>query len=84
MRSLNTALDNGKCEKIEKGNGVYEAFRSGYRVLNWLYIHNSISWWKSIFRQRPAHNHCYNMAKIYMKPILALSMEIIKLEACQH
>ncbi len=40
MRSLNTALVKGKYEKIEDGNGVYEAFRSGYRILNWLWIHN--------------------------------------------
>lgn len=40
MRSLNHALEAGKYEKIEDGNGVYEAFRSGYRVLNWLWIHN--------------------------------------------
>lgn len=40
LKSLNTALDLGKYEKIEDGNGVYEAFRSGYRVLNWLHIHN--------------------------------------------
>lgn len=40
MRSLNAALDQGQYEKIEDGNGVYEVFRSGYRVLNWLWIHN--------------------------------------------
>ncbi|GAA4951854.1 hypothetical protein GCM10023314_26630 [Algibacter agarivorans] len=40
LRSLNDALHSGKYEKIENGNGVYEAFRSGYRVLNWLHIHN--------------------------------------------
>lgn len=40
LRSLNAALDAGTYEKIEDGNGVYEAFRSGYRVLNWLWIHN--------------------------------------------
>ena len=40
MRSLNAALLADKYEKIEDGNGVYEAFRSGYRVLNWLWIHN--------------------------------------------
>lgn len=40
MRSLNAALDNGRYEKIENGNGVYEVFRSGYRILNWLTIHN--------------------------------------------
>lgn len=40
LNSLNVALDRGEYEKIEDGNGVYEAFRSGYRVLNWLQIHN--------------------------------------------
>lgn len=40
MQSLNAALEKGAYEKIEDGNGVYEAFRSGYRVLNWLWIHN--------------------------------------------
>lgn len=40
MRSLNTALESGQYDKIEDGNGVYEVFRSGYRVLNWLGIHN--------------------------------------------
>ncbi|MEO9476425.1 MAG: heparinase II/III family protein [Cyclobacteriaceae bacterium] len=40
MRSLNAALHADAYEKIEDGNGVYEAFRSGYRVLNWLWIHN--------------------------------------------
>ncbi|TRX72637.1 heparinase II/III family protein [Carboxylicivirga sp. M1479] len=39
MHSLNAALTNNKYETIEDGNGVYEAFRSGYRVLNWLQIH---------------------------------------------
>jgi len=40
MQSLNAALETGLYEKIEDGNGIYEAFRSGYRVLNWLQIHN--------------------------------------------
>ena len=40
MRSLNAALIAGQYETIENGNGVYEAFRSGYRILNWLWIHN--------------------------------------------
>lgn len=39
MRSLNAALDEQKYETIADGNGVYEAFRCGYRVLNWLQIH---------------------------------------------
>ena len=38
--SLNAALHAYTYEKIEDGNGVYEAFRSGYRILNWLWIHN--------------------------------------------
>ena len=42
MRSLNAALASGQYEKIEDGNGVYEVFRSGYRVLNWLWIHNML------------------------------------------
>lgn len=40
MQSLNAALDNNAYETIKNGNGVYEAFRSGYRILNWLEIHN--------------------------------------------
>lgn len=40
LQSLNTALVNNQYESIEDGNGVFEAFRSGYRVLNWLQIHN--------------------------------------------
>jgi len=40
VQSLNAALKENKFETIEDGNGVYEAFRSGYRVLNWLEIHN--------------------------------------------
>lgn len=40
MQSLNAALKASKYEKIKDGNGVYEAFRSGYRILNWLQIHN--------------------------------------------
>lgn len=40
LKSLNRALETDAYETIEDGNGVYEAFRSGYRVLNWLQIHN--------------------------------------------
>ncbi|WP_308993340.1 heparinase II/III family protein [Mariniflexile litorale] len=40
LKSLNTALLAHDYETIEDGNGVYEAFRSGYRILNWLEIHN--------------------------------------------
>ncbi len=42
IRSLNAALESGQYERIEDGNGVYEVFRSGYRILNWLWIHNMI------------------------------------------
>lgn len=42
MRSLNAALAAGTYEKIAGGNGVYEVYRSGYRILNWLWIHNMI------------------------------------------
>ncbi len=40
LASLNTAFANGDYEKLEDGNGVYEAFRSGYRILNWLHLHS--------------------------------------------
>jgi hypothetical protein len=40
LHSLKTALHHKEYEKIEDGNGVFEAFRSGYRVLNWFHIHN--------------------------------------------
>ena len=40
LASLNRALSTNQYDKIEDGNGVYEAFRAGYRVLNWLEIHN--------------------------------------------
>lgn len=40
QQSLNEALINNQFEIIEDGNGVYEVFRSGYRILNWLQIHN--------------------------------------------
>jgi hypothetical protein len=40
MESLNNALISGAYEKIEGGNGVYEVFRSGFRIFNWLWIHN--------------------------------------------
>jgi hypothetical protein len=40
LSSLNTAFSNNNYETIEDGNGIYEAFRSGYRVLNWLHLHN--------------------------------------------
>ncbi|WP_142786384.1 heparinase II/III family protein [Changchengzhania lutea] len=40
LKSLNAALVRDDYENIEGGNGVYEVFRSGYRILNWLQIHN--------------------------------------------
>ncbi|NNL05425.1 MAG: heparinase [Xanthomonadales bacterium] len=39
MRSLNRAFMAGEFEDDEGGNGVYESFRAGYRVLNWLQVH---------------------------------------------
>ena len=39
VQSLNVALKNNTYETIDDGNGVYEVFRSGYRILNWLEIH---------------------------------------------
>ncbi len=40
LKSLNAALAQNEYETLESGNGVYEVFRSGYRILNWLQIHN--------------------------------------------
>ena len=40
LASLNNALITNSFETINDGNGVYESFRSGYRILNWLQIHN--------------------------------------------
>ncbi len=40
MQSLNRALEENKYERIEDGNGIYEVFRAGYRISNWLWIHN--------------------------------------------
>lgn len=40
LASLNEAFSNNQYELIEDGNGVYEAFRSGYRIINWLQLHN--------------------------------------------
>ena len=40
MRSLNFALESENFETIEDGNGVYEVYRAGYRITNWLWIHN--------------------------------------------
>tara|TARA_R110002126_G_scaffold142037_1_gene287502 strand:+ start:22215 stop:24443 length:2229 start_codon:yes stop_codon:yes gene_type:complete len=40
LASLNSAFAANQYEIIEDGNGVYEAFRSGYRIINWLQLHN--------------------------------------------
>jgi len=40
LQSLTVALKSENYERIEDGNGVYEVFRSGYRIFNWLWIHN--------------------------------------------
>jgi hypothetical protein len=40
MRSLNVALAQNAYETIDDGNGVYEAFSSGFRALNWILVHN--------------------------------------------
>ena len=40
LKSLNEALHNNSFETMDSGNGVYEAFRAGYRSLNWLQIHS--------------------------------------------
>lgn len=40
LKSLNDALHNNLFETMDSGNGVYEAFRAGYRSLNWLQIHS--------------------------------------------
>lgn len=39
MRSLNAAFESGQFEDDNGGNGVYESFRAGYRVMNWLQVH---------------------------------------------
>ena len=40
VKSLNHAFTNKSYETVKDGNGVYEKFRAGYRVLNWLLVHN--------------------------------------------
>ena len=42
-KSLNRAFNSGEYEKQKAsgGNGVYEVFRAGYRVLNWMQIHQA-------------------------------------------
>ncbi len=42
VQSLNSAFISGDYEKVEDGNGTYEKFRAGYRVLNWLLVHNAL------------------------------------------
>ena len=39
LRSLNAAFEAGDYEGDEGGNGAYESFRAGYRVMNWLQAH---------------------------------------------
>ena len=39
MRSLNEAFTANEYEDDEGGNGVYESFRAGYRVMNWFQVH---------------------------------------------
>lgn len=43
VKSLNQAFNENKYERQEAdgGNGVYEVFRAGYRMLNWLLIHQT-------------------------------------------
>ena len=59
LQSLNVALKNNTYETIDDGNGVYEVFRSGYRILNWLEIHNYVFGPKRVYRQRPTYNNCH-------------------------
>lgn len=40
--SLNQAFDENQVETIEDGNGAYEAFRAGYRMFNWLFVHQCL------------------------------------------
>lgn len=39
VRSLNEAFEAGEYEDDAGGNGVYEVFRAGYRVMNWWQVH---------------------------------------------
>ena len=49
MRSLNAAFTAGEFEDDEGGNGVYESFRAGYRVLNWLQVRaRCLNWAKCV------------------------------------
>lgn len=41
VASLNAAFNAGKVETLEDGNGTYEAFRGGNRMLNWLFAHHA-------------------------------------------
>lgn len=38
-KSLNTAYDKRLVESIKGGNGAYEAYRGGNRMINWLFAH---------------------------------------------
>ncbi|MBX6360858.1 MAG: heparinase II/III family protein [Acidobacterium ailaaui] len=40
VKSLDDALERGNYAKIKDGNGVYENFRAGTRIFNWLTVHN--------------------------------------------
>ncbi|NOU59726.1 heparinase II/III family protein [Marinifilum caeruleilacunae] len=40
--SLNEAFENKQFETIEDGNGVYEAYRAGNRMYNWLFVHHCL------------------------------------------
>lgn len=39
VKSLNHAFTNNEYD--DAGNGIYESFRCGYRVINWLFVHNA-------------------------------------------
>ncbi len=39
VASLNRALEEGKYDNA--GNGVYESYRAGNRMFNWLFVHNA-------------------------------------------
>ncbi|MGQ1784147.1 MULTISPECIES: heparinase II/III family protein [unclassified Saccharicrinis] len=41
-KSLNEAFNNNQFETIEDGNGVYEVYRAGNRVYNWLQVHQTL------------------------------------------
>ncbi|QWX85608.1 heparinase II/III family protein [Cellulophaga sp. HaHaR_3_176] len=53
-KSLNTAYDKRLVESIKDGNGTYEAYRGGNRMVNWLFAHqvllasNDYTWQQQI------------------------------------